>query len=169
MEPRALIGKVHTAVAALELLATVPIWTVRGPGPLREARLAPALGPALPPEPYGYDDYDPAFFDAFEGADLRSIAEAIDASFDTLIMLPPDTPGLGTEADDARVVTVRLGVPVTVGPDFFLWFSRRAAHAPGQWIEERYWARIDPHGSPILSHARFGLLRPWSRAVWRRE
>ncbi len=123
-------ARARATVEALDLLATLPIWTVDGPGEKREARLAATIGPALPPAPYGYDDYDPRFFDRF-GGDPLGIARAIEASFDTLVMLPPDTPGLGTGADDAHVVTVRVGTPITVGAVDFLWVSRRAVHTPG--------------------------------------
>lgn len=169
MDALDVVARARATVEALDLLATLPIWTVDGPGETREARLAPAIGPALPPAPYGYDDYDPAFFDAFGGGDPFGIARAIEASFDTLVMLPPDTPGLGTEADDAHVVTVRLGTPITVGAVVFLWVSRRAVHRPGDWVEERYWVCVDQDLEPVPSNARFGDLEPWSRGAWRRE
>jgi hypothetical protein len=169
VDARGIVDTALSAVERLDLLATLPTWTVDGPGPLRDARLAPALGPALPPAPYGYDDYDASFFESFEGADPAEVARAIDASFDAVVMLPPDAPRLGTEADDERVVRVRIGTPIALGARTFLWLARRATHAPGQWVEERYWVCVDARGEPIPSTDRFGYLEPWSRGAWRRE
>jgi hypothetical protein len=169
MDARGVIERVLLAVDRLDLLAPVPIWTLDGPGVTREARLAPAIGAALPPEPYGYDPYEPSFFEAFGGADAKAIARAIEASFDVLAMLPPDTPQLGSEADDEGVVTVRLGSPIQIASTSFLWLSRRAVDEPGRWVEERYWVQIDERGAPIASSRRFGEIEPWSQKAWRRE
>lgn len=169
MDAEAIVARLRMVVDALDLLETLPTWALDGRGPARGARLAPAVGAALPSEPYGYDDYDPSFFESFEGASLSAIASAIDASFDGLIMLPPDTPQVGTEADDERFVSVRLGTPIPMGRTFFLWLRRRATHEPGQWVEEHYWVRCDERGLALPSETRFGLLEPWSREVWRRR
>ena len=128
MDPEGLVETLCGAVDALELLATLPTWTVDGPGPAREARLAPAVGAAFPPAPYGYDDYDPAFLLRFEGADAATIADAIEASFESSVLLPPDTPGLGSEADDARFVRVRLGTPIPIGATRFFWIGPCPVH-----------------------------------------